>query len=532
MALLVKKFGGTSVGDIQKIQKIATSICKSKEEGNEIVVVVSAMGKTTDVLNCLAESISKNPNRRELDMLLSTGEQVTIALLSMALNEYGIPAISMTGSQVGIITESIHGKARILDIKTERIQNYLNQGFVVVVAGFQGTTLSHTGSMEITTLGRGGSDTSAVALSTALGAETCEIYTDVPGVLTTDPRIVPNAKLLDEISCEEMLELASVGASVLHPRAVEIARNYGIKLCVKSSQSDSSGTLLESQIQALPLKRGSLELTKTVNSLEVLENQAVFSLSNIPDRPGIAAQIFEKLSEASINAPIYDELFKILFIIGLIIFIGMTIAVIYSLFKFRKRNDQIGDGIALEGNLSLEIIWTIIPSIIVLLIGLYSYNIYDRMGGMKELNHNHEMMSSNSEKIWAGISQTSENEISKNNLSIEVSAMQFAFLFNYPKGNFISGELHVPVDQKISMKMESKDVIHAFWVPEFRIKQDIIPGQPTILNFTPTKVGKYPIICAELCGPYHGGMRASIIVEDESDYNEWFNKNKKPEVNL
>ncbi len=237
-------------------------------------------------------------------------------------------------------------------------------------------------------------------------------------------------------------------------------------------------------------------------------------------------------AEASINAPIYDELFKILFIIGLIIFIGMTIAVIYSLFKFRRRNDQIGDGIALEGNLSLEIIWTIIPSIIVLLIGLYSYNIYDRMGGMKELNHNHEMMSSNTEKIWAGISQTSDNEISKNNLSIEVTAMQFAFLFNYPKGNFISGELHVPVDQKVSMQMESKDVIHAFWVPEFRIKQDIIPGQPTILNFTPTKVGKYPIICAELCGPYHGGMRASIIVEEESDYNDWFNKNKKTEVNL
>ena len=237
-------------------------------------------------------------------------------------------------------------------------------------------------------------------------------------------------------------------------------------------------------------------------------------------------------AEASINAPIYDELFKILFIIGLIIFIGMTIAVIYSLFKFRKRNDQIGDGLALEGNLSLEIVWTIIPSIIVLLIGLYSYNIYDRMGGMKELNHNHEMMSSNTEKIWAGISQTSDNEIAINNLSIEVSAMQFAFLFNYPKGNFISGELHVPVDQKVTMKMESKDVIHAFWVPEFRIKQDIIPGQPTILNFTPTKVGKYPIICAELCGPYHGGMRASIIVEEESDYNEWFNKNTKPEVKL
>ena len=301
MALLIKKFGGTSVGDITKIKKIAQSIIQSKEAGNDIVVVVSAMGNSTDHLNKLAESISKNPNSRELDMLLSTGEQVTMALLSMSLNEYGIPAISLTGSQVGIVTESIHGKARILDIKTERIQNYIDQGYVIVIAGFQGSTLSHTGSMEITTLGRGGSDTSAVALSTALGAETCEIYTDVPGVLTTDPRVVPNAKLLDIISCEEMLELASVGASVLHPRAVEIARNYGIKLYVKSSQSLSSGTLLHSKIKPLALKRGGLELTKTVNSLEVLENQTVFSISNLPDRPGIAAQIFETLSEASIN---------------------------------------------------------------------------------------------------------------------------------------------------------------------------------------------------------------------------------------
>ncbi len=301
MALLIKKFGGTSVEDITKIKAIAQSIIQSKEAGNDIVVVVSAMGHSTDHLNKLAESISKNPNSRELDMLLSTGEQVTMALLSMSLNEYGIPAISLTGSQVGIITESIHGKARILDIKTERIQNYINQGYVVVVAGFQGSTLSHTGSMEITTLGRGGSDTSAVALSTALGAETCEIYTDVPGVLTTDPRIVPNAKLLDIISCEEMLELASVGASVLHPRAVEIARNYGIKLYVKSSQTLSNGTLLHSKIKPLALKRGGLELTKTVNSLEVLETQTVFSISKLPDRPGIAAQIFETLSEANIN---------------------------------------------------------------------------------------------------------------------------------------------------------------------------------------------------------------------------------------
>ena len=301
MALLIKKFGGTSVEDITKIKAIAQSIIQSKEAGNDIVVVVSAMGHSTDHLNKLAELISKNPNSRELDMLLSTGEQVTMALLSMSLNEYGIPAISLTGSQVGIVTESIHGKARILDIKTERIQNYINQGYVVVVAGFQGSTLSHTGSMEITTLGRGGSDTTAVALSTALGAEPCEIYTDVPGVLTTDPRIVPNAKLLDIISCEEMLELASVGASVLHPRAVEIARNYGIKLYVKSSQTLSNGTLLHSKIKPLALKRGGLELTKTVNSLEVLEKQTVFSISKLPDRPGIAAQIFETWSEANMN---------------------------------------------------------------------------------------------------------------------------------------------------------------------------------------------------------------------------------------
>ena len=301
MALLVKKFGGTSVGSINKIKNIAKNISKSKDAGHDIVIVVSAMGHSTDDLNNLAYSLSKNPPRRELDMLLSTGEQVTIALLSIALNEYGIPAISMTGSQVGIITESIHGKARILEIKTSRIEDHLAQGYVVVIAGFQGSSLSHNGSMEITTLGRGGSDTSAVALSTALGAETCEIYTDVPGVLTTDPRIVTNAKLLDAISCEEMLELASVGASVLHPRAVEIARNYGIKLYVKSSETDQQGTLLLSDIKPLKLSRGSLELTKTVNSLEILEKQVVFGLYELPDKPGIAAQIFEELSKAKIN---------------------------------------------------------------------------------------------------------------------------------------------------------------------------------------------------------------------------------------
>ncbi len=301
MALLIKKFGGTSVGSVEKINKIARHICDSKESGNDLVVVVSAMGHSTDQLNLLAESITKNPPRRELDMLLSTGEQVTMSLLSMAIIEYGVPAISMTGSQVGIITESIHNKARILDIKTERVKDLIEQGYVVVIAGFQGSSLSHNGSMEITTLGRGGSDTSAVALTSALGGDICEIYTDVPGVLTTDPRIVGNAKLLDQISCEEMLELASVGASVLHPRAVEIARNYGIKLYVKSSDTNEAGTLLFSKIKPLILQKGKLELTKTVNSLEIKECQAIFGLSHLPDKPGIAAFIFEKLSDAGIN---------------------------------------------------------------------------------------------------------------------------------------------------------------------------------------------------------------------------------------
>ncbi len=301
MALLIKKFGGTSAGTIEKIKNIAKHICESKENGNDLVIVVSAMGSSTNQLNLLAESITKNPPKRELDMLLSTGEQVTISLLSIALSEYGVPAISMTGSQVGIITESIHGKARILDIKTDRVKDLIDQGYVVVIAGFQGASLSHNGSMEITTLGRGGSDTSAVALTCALGADTCEIYTDVPGVLTTDPRIVKEAKLLDRISCEEMLELASVGASVLHPRAVEIARNYGIKLFVKSSETNQPGTQLFSKTKPLILQRGKLELTKTVNSLEIKESQVIFCLSQLPDKPSIAAQIFEKLSEASIN---------------------------------------------------------------------------------------------------------------------------------------------------------------------------------------------------------------------------------------
>ncbi|MFZ9947334.1 MAG: aspartate kinase, partial [Vulcanococcus sp.] len=246
MALLVQKFGGTSVADVERIQAVAQRIADSRQAGNDLVIVVSAMGHTTDELTGLARAISSNPPQREMDMLLATGEQVSIALLAMALNALGVPAVSMTGPQVGILTESAHGRARILEVRTDRLQRLLGDGNVVVVAGFQGTSSGLSGLPEITTLGRGGSDTSAVALAAALGADACEIYTDVPGVLTTDPRKVADAQLMDTITCNEMLELASLGAAVLHPRAVEIARNYGVPLVVRSSWSDQPGTLLTS----------------------------------------------------------------------------------------------------------------------------------------------------------------------------------------------------------------------------------------------------------------------------------------------
>ncbi len=300
MALLIQKFGGTSVGNVERIQAVAQRIANNKEEGNDLVIVVSAMGDTTDELTALAQQISPNPPQRELDMLLSTGEQVSIALLSIALHQLGISAVSMTGTQVGIFTESAHGRARILEVKTERLKNLLSEGKVVVVAGFQGTTLSSRGTAEITTLGRGGSDTSGVALAAALGADACEIYTDVPGVLTTDPRQVPEAQLMKEVSCDEMLELASLGAAVLHPRAVEIARNYGITLFVRSSWSNEPGTKLTSKLSRKPVQTG-LELGKPVDGIELVEKQAVIALSHLPDEPGIAAKLFEKLSSGGIN---------------------------------------------------------------------------------------------------------------------------------------------------------------------------------------------------------------------------------------
>ncbi len=300
MALLIQKFGGTSVANVQRIQAVAQRIARRKALGDDLVVVVSAMGNTTDVLKGLAESITSNPHQREMDMLLSTGEQVSIALISMALHNLGISAVSMTGTQVGIVTESAHGKARILEIRTERLQALLKEGQVVVVAGFQGTTFNSSGTAEITTLGRGGSDTSAVALAAALNADICEIYTDVPGVLTTDPRIVQNAALMPEVSCDEMLELASLGAAVLHPRAVEIARNYGVNLVVRSSYSEEEGTTLTSKA-ARQIGREGLELGRPVDGVEILENQAVIGISHIPDKPGIAAELFEALSHGNLN---------------------------------------------------------------------------------------------------------------------------------------------------------------------------------------------------------------------------------------
>lgn len=298
MALIVQKYGGSSVGTVERIQAVAQRVYRTVREGHAVVVVVSAMGKTTDTLVNLAREISASPSRREMDMLLSTGEQVSIALLSMALQELGQAAISLTGAQVGIVTEAEHSRARILEIKPDRLSQHLQEGKVVVVAGFQG--ISSLEQWEITTLGRGGSDTSAVALAAALKADCCEIYTDVPGILTTDPRLVPAAQLMAEITCDEMLELASLGAKVLHPRAVEIARNYGITLVVRSSWSDEPGT----KVLAPPPQPRSLvglEITKAVDGVALDADQAKVALLRVPDHPGVAAKLFREIARQSVD---------------------------------------------------------------------------------------------------------------------------------------------------------------------------------------------------------------------------------------
>lgn len=290
MGIIVQKFGGTSVADPEKIHNVANAVIKEKQNGNDVVVVVSAMGHTTDYLIKLAKEVTKNPDSREMDMLLSTGEQVSIALLSMAIQAHGYKAISMNGQQVGIITENIHSKARIVDIKTDKLHKYLNEGNIIVVAGFQGVTPDG----EITTLGRGGSDTSAVAIAAALKADRCDIYTDVEGVYATDPRIVPNIKKADVISYEEMLELARVGANVLHPRSVETAKQFNVPMRVRSSfKLDNLGTLI--------IGVDNMEIYKPVAGVAADTSQSRILISNLPDIPGTAANLFGALAKHEIS---------------------------------------------------------------------------------------------------------------------------------------------------------------------------------------------------------------------------------------
>ena len=288
--IVVQKFGGTSVADTDKIKNVAKAVIRERNLGHDVVVVVSAMGHTTDYLVKMAKDISENPSSREMDMLLSTGEGVSIALLAMALQAQGCPAVSMNAIQVGIMTEKVHSKARIINIKTDKINSHLEKGEVVVVAGFQGVT----DDLEITTLGRVGSDTSAVALAGALNAIRCDIYTDVEGVYTTDPRIVPHASRLDEISYEEMLELARVGANVLHPRAVETAKQYNVPLRVRSTfKLDNLGTLI--------LGVDEMELHKPVTGVASDLSQLRVVVCDVIDNPGTAAALFNGLADANVS---------------------------------------------------------------------------------------------------------------------------------------------------------------------------------------------------------------------------------------
>jgi len=288
MKLIVQKYGGTSVGTVERIKSVASRIKRYVENGYSVVVVVSAMGKTTDQLIDLAKQITQNPDKREMDMLLSTGEQVSIALLAMALHDSGINAISYTGSQVKLITDGNFSNARIQSISTERIKKSLEESKVVIVAGFQGIDQEE----NITTLGRGGSDTSAVALATVLGTRDCEIYTDVDGVFTADPRIVPNTKKLNEISYEEMLELARLGAGVLHSRSVEFAKKYTIRLHVRSSFNDDRGTIV--------MPREEMMEKFVISGVTSKDDEAKITIRDIPDRPGVASMLFGELGKQKV----------------------------------------------------------------------------------------------------------------------------------------------------------------------------------------------------------------------------------------
>ncbi|MEF3085397.1 aspartate kinase [Bacillus altitudinis] len=292
MGLIVQKFGGTSVGSTEKIRNVAERVIAEREAGNDVVVVVSAMGKSTDVLVDLAKELTDDPSKREMDMLLTTGEQVTISLLAMALQAKGYDAISFTGWQAGMKTEKVHGNARIVDIDEARIQEELSAGKVVVVAGFQGIA----DDLHITTLGRGGSDTTAVAIAAALKADKCDIYTDVPGVFTTDPRYVPSARKLAGISYDEMLELANLGAGVLHPRAVEFAKNYQIPLEVRSSIENESGTLIEEE--------SSMEQNLVVRGIAFEDQMTRVTVCGLSSGLTTLSTIFTTLAKQNINVDI------------------------------------------------------------------------------------------------------------------------------------------------------------------------------------------------------------------------------------
>ena len=289
MALIVQKYGGTSVADPEKIRNVAQRAARARAAGDSLVVVVSAMGDTTDELIALAHRVSENPSDREIDMLVSTGEQVTAALLAMALHDLGIDAISLTGGQVGIVTDGAHRSAKIVEISTAKIEEHLARGSVVVVAGFQGVDED----LDITTLGRGGSDTTAVALAAVLKADICRVYKDVEGVYTADPRIVPDARKIERISYDEMLEMASLGAQVIQSRAVEFAKKYGIKVEVLSSFTDNPGTVLS--------EKGEEMEDLVIRGVTVDRGEAKLTIQRVPDRPGIAASIFKAMADANVN---------------------------------------------------------------------------------------------------------------------------------------------------------------------------------------------------------------------------------------
>ena len=287
--LIVQKYGGSSVGNIERIKNVASRIADYRSKGHKIVVVVSAMAGVTDGLIKMAKELMPIPNERELDMLLATGEQTTIALTAMALNSMNIPAVSLTGAQAGIVTDGVHTKAKIRNITPKKIHSLLDNGNVVIVAGFQGETPDG----QITTLGRGGSDLTAIALAAALKAGLCQIYTDVDGVYTADPRIVPSAKKMEEISYDELLEFASAGAKVMQSRSVEFAKKFKVVFEVKSSMNNNPGTIVKEETKSME--------DVVIRGVALDKNQAKVTVVAVPDKPGIAAQIFKALADATIN---------------------------------------------------------------------------------------------------------------------------------------------------------------------------------------------------------------------------------------